>query len=267
MRKLERTYSGTERIIARARFSAWAFLREAFIAALLGGIIAVLWIFADDIEGALDPNFSGAARYLTPTNLKWAMVGAGGFVVLLTLLHALSIYMQEIIVTEDKFLFRSGVGSTVNVMLPLNEIRYIDVRQNALQHRRGGTLRHPQPRPSRALREKDHAPVQLRPRRRRHPPATRSERKTPLNLSPVITPPRKRRFFCPSSLLRARGGIHPPRLPFRRRQDPSARWRGTSSRATGTQSRLRRVIRRLRRVIRPKCAKKRRGCLPRRGFL
>lgn len=62
MRKLERTYSGTERIIARARFSAWAFLREAFIAALLGGIIAVLWIFADDIEGALDPNFSGAAR-------------------------------------------------------------------------------------------------------------------------------------------------------------------------------------------------------------
>ena len=133
MRKLERTYSGTERIIARARFSAWAFLREAFIAALLGGIIAVLWIFADDIEGALDPNFSGAARYLTPTNLKWVMVGAGGFVVLITLLHALSIYMQEIIVTEDKFLFRSGVGSTVNVMLPLNEIRYIDVRQNALQ--------------------------------------------------------------------------------------------------------------------------------------
>lgn len=93
----------------------------------------MLWIFADDIEGALDPNFSGAARYLTPTNLKWAMAGAGGFVVLLTLLHALSIYMQEIIVTEDKFLFRSGVGSTVNVMLPLNEIRYIDVRQNALQ--------------------------------------------------------------------------------------------------------------------------------------
>ena len=39
----------------------------------------------------------------------------------------------EIIITEDKFLFRSGVGSTVNVMLPLNEIRYIDVRQNALQ--------------------------------------------------------------------------------------------------------------------------------------
>ena len=133
MRKLERTYSGTERIIARARFSAWAFLRELFIAAVLGGAIAALWIFADDIDGALDPNFGGSARFLTPENLKWAMVGAGGFVILLTVLHALSIYMQEIIVTEDKFLYRSGVGSTVNVMLPLSEIRYIDVRQNIVQ--------------------------------------------------------------------------------------------------------------------------------------
>lgn len=96
MRKLERTYSGTERIIARARFSAWAFLKELFIAAVLGGAIAALWIFADDIEGALDPNFGGSARFLTPENLKWAMAGAGGFVILLTVLHALSIYMQEI---------------------------------------------------------------------------------------------------------------------------------------------------------------------------
>lgn len=133
MRKLERTYSGTERIVARARFSAWAFLREVFIAALLGGIIAVLWLFAADIESALDPNFAGTARYLTHENLKWAMLGAGVFVILLALLHALSIYRQEIIVTEDKFLYKSGVGSTVSVMLPLNEIRYIDVRQNALQ--------------------------------------------------------------------------------------------------------------------------------------
>lgn len=133
MRKLERTYSGTERIVARARFSAWAFLREIFIAALLGGIIAVLWIFADDIEGFFDPEFQGHARYLTPDTLRWVMLGAGIFVVLLALLHALSLYRQEIIVTEDKFLYRSGVGSTVNVMLPLGEIRYIDVRQNLIQ--------------------------------------------------------------------------------------------------------------------------------------
>lgn len=133
MRQLERTYSGTERIVARARFSAWAFLREVFIAALLGGIIAVLWVFGNDIEKALDPNFSETARYLTPDNLKWAMLGAGGLVVLLTLLHAYSLYKQEIIVTEDKFLYKSGVASMVSVMLPLNEIRYIDVRQNAFQ--------------------------------------------------------------------------------------------------------------------------------------
>ena len=133
MRRLERTYSGTERIVARARFSAWAFLREFFIAALLGGIIAVLWIFAPDIERLLDPGFSGQPAYLTPEVLKWAMLGAGCFVILLTVLHALSIYMQEIIITEDKFLYRSGVGNSVNVMLPLCEIRYIDVRQNLLQ--------------------------------------------------------------------------------------------------------------------------------------
>lgn len=133
MRKLERTYSGTERIVARARFSAWAFLREIFIAALLGGAIAALWIYAADIEGFLDPNFNGTVRYLTPDNLKWALLGAGCFVLLLTVLRALSIYMQEIIVTEDKFLYRSGVGSTVNIMLPLSEIRYIDVRQNVIQ--------------------------------------------------------------------------------------------------------------------------------------
>lgn len=133
MRKLERTYSGSERIIARARFSAWAFLREIFVAALLGGVIAVLWIFADDIEGFFDPDFQGQARWLTPDNLRWAMLGAGIFVILLALMHALSLYRQEIIVTEDKFLYRSGVGSTVNVMLPLSEIRYIDVRQSLLQ--------------------------------------------------------------------------------------------------------------------------------------
>lgn len=33
------------------------------------------------------------------------MLGAGAFVILLALLHALSLYKQEIIVTEDKFLY------------------------------------------------------------------------------------------------------------------------------------------------------------------
>ena len=172
MRRLERTYSGTERIVARARFSAWAFLREFFIAALLGGIIAVLWIFAPDIERLLDPGFSGQPAYLTPEVLKWAMLGAGCFVILLTVLHALSIYMQEIIITEDKFLYRSGVGSSVNVMLPLSEIRYIDVRQNLLQLLLGyGQIK----------------PMQRRARK--HPPAPATlPRQKALN-APCGTPP------------------------------------------------------------------------------
>ncbi len=133
MRKLERTYSKSERIIARARFSAWAFLREILLAAILGGAIAALWIFAGDIEGALDPNYSGAPKYLSPDNLKWALLAAGLLVVLIAVMHAISLYFREIIVTEDKFLYRSGVGNTVSVMLPLSEIRYIDVRQGPLQ--------------------------------------------------------------------------------------------------------------------------------------
>lgn len=134
MRKLERTYSKSERIIARARFSAWAFLREILLAAILGGAIAALWIFAGDIEGALDPNYSGAPKYLSPDNLKWALLAAGLLVALIAVMHAISLYFREIIVTEDKFLYRSGVGNTVSVMLPLSEIRYIDVRQGPCSH-------------------------------------------------------------------------------------------------------------------------------------
>lgn len=132
MRKLERTYSGTERIVARARFSAWAFLREVFIAALLGGIIAVLWLFADDIEGALDPNFR-VRRAISPPKTSMGDARSG------SVRHSARSSARALplqtgnYLTEDKFLYKSGVGSTVSVMLPLNEIRYIDVRQNALQ--------------------------------------------------------------------------------------------------------------------------------------
>lgn len=133
MKTLERTYSKTERIIARARFSAWAFLREFFLAAVLGGIIAVLWIYGGTIEKTLDTNFSGTAKYLSEQNLKWAMLGCALFVLLVAVLHGISVFRREIIVTEDKFLYKSGVGSVESVMLPLSAIRYIDVRQNVFQ--------------------------------------------------------------------------------------------------------------------------------------
>lgn len=133
MRVLERTYSKSERIVARARFSGWAFLHEVVLAVLLGGIIAALWIYGDTIEKALNPDFGGSAAYITPDNLKWALLASALLVALCAVIRALVIYRQEIIVTEDKFIYKSGVGSVKSVMLPLNEIRYIDVRQNVFQ--------------------------------------------------------------------------------------------------------------------------------------
>lgn len=104
-----------------------------FLAAVLGGIIAVLWIYGGTIEKALDPNFSGTAKYLSEQNLKWAMLGCALFVLLVAVLHGISVFRREIIVTEDKFLYKSGVGSVESIMLPLSAIRYIDVRQNVFQ--------------------------------------------------------------------------------------------------------------------------------------
>lgn len=133
MRRLERIYSKTERIVARPRFSGWTFLRELFVAAILGGIIAVLWIYGDTIEQALDPSFAGSAKYLSEANLKWAMLGCGLFVVLLLILHVIDFYMRIIIITEDKFVYKAGLLSSKSIMLPLNEIRYVDVSQNFVQ--------------------------------------------------------------------------------------------------------------------------------------
>ena len=133
MRTLERVYSKSEHIVARARFAGWAFLGCFVLAAVLGGIVAVLWIFGAEIEKGLDPAFDGTAKYLTPETMKWVLLGVGLFVLFVTLCRGISLYRREIIVTEDKFLFKSGVANIVSVMLPLDEIRYVDVKQNVVQ--------------------------------------------------------------------------------------------------------------------------------------
>ena len=133
MRTLERIYSRSERIVLRARFSGFAAAKLIIVAAVLGAIIALLWVYAPEIEGGLDPKFDGTVRYLTPANLKWALLGAACFVIFLVICDAVSMYRQELIVTEDKFIFKQGVFKIRSVMLPLAEIRYIDVHQNVFQ--------------------------------------------------------------------------------------------------------------------------------------
>ena len=133
MRNLERVYSKSERIVVRARFSALVFVKEIFLAAVLGTVIALLWVYAADIERALNKSFDGTVQWLTPQNLRWALLGAGCLVLLVTLCEAVKMYRREIIVTEDKFVFKQGVFKITSVMLPLAEIRYIDVHQNLIR--------------------------------------------------------------------------------------------------------------------------------------
>lgn len=133
MRNLERTYSKSERIVVKARFSGWVFIKEVFLAAVLGTIIALLWVYAADIEKGLNPSFDGTVQWLTPQNLRWALLAAGCLVILVTVCEAVCMYRKEIIVTEDKFIFKQGVFKVTSVMLPLVEIRYIDVHQNIVQ--------------------------------------------------------------------------------------------------------------------------------------
>ena len=54
MKTLERKYSKSERVVAKARFSSWVFLRQLLVALLLGGIIAVLWVYGGKIVDFLN---------------------------------------------------------------------------------------------------------------------------------------------------------------------------------------------------------------------
>ena len=150
MRSLERIYSRSERIVLRARFSGFAAAKLIIVAAVLGAIIALLWVYAPEIEGGLDPKFDGTVRYLTPVGLKWALLGAACFVIFLVICDAVSMYRQELIVTEDKFIFKQGVFKIRSVM------------RRAVHHQ--------EPRETREIREEGHEAEQ-RGARAVHAPA------------------------------------------------------------------------------------------------
>lgn len=130
MKKLEKKYSKSERIVIKARFSGWVFAREVSIAALFGGIIAVLWIFGSELESLMGLS---AGTVFNEINLRWTVLAAGLFVLLLLALHALSIYKKELIMTEDKIAYNSGVLFIKSVVLPVTEIKMVESDQNIFQ--------------------------------------------------------------------------------------------------------------------------------------
>ena len=134
MKTLERKYSKSERIVAKAKFSTWVFLRQLIIAIILGGIIAVLWIFGDKIidfiNNKLSQHIALSAYY---KGLKWAILGCSGLVLVLVVLQAISLYSKELIVTEDKVIMRYGVFDVQNAIIPLSEIRIVESKQRFFQ--------------------------------------------------------------------------------------------------------------------------------------
>ena len=134
MKALERKYSKSERIIAKAKFSAWVYLRELLIAIVMGGIIAVLWVFAGKITGLI----ASVAHKEIPvelfrSGLKWAMLGCAVVLLILLIFEAINLHSKEFIVTEDKVVFRYGIFDVKNAIIPLVEIRLVESQQKFLQ--------------------------------------------------------------------------------------------------------------------------------------
>lgn len=132
MKTLERKYFKSERIIAKAKFSACVYFKSVILAAVLGAIIAVVWVFKDKIEGIITKN-EGPAVYLTDDIMRWVLLGAAVLVILSIIIQSIGLYSKEMIVTEDKVVFRSGVLSVRNTTIPIVEIVIIETNQNLLQ--------------------------------------------------------------------------------------------------------------------------------------
>ncbi len=132
MKTLERKYSKSERIVAKARFSAWAYAWVIILAAVLGGAIAALWLFGAQLENFFT-KAGGEAMYLTEQNLKYALAGSACLVVVCAIAQAIALYGKECVVTEDKIVYREGVLAVKNVVVPLNEVRIVESKQNVIQ--------------------------------------------------------------------------------------------------------------------------------------
>jgi len=131
MKALERKYSKTERIVAKGKFSAWVFMRTVLLAAILGGLIAVVWIYKDKIEGVFTK--TEPAQYLTDTVMKYVLLGAGVIVLVSLLIQTIQFNARELLLTEDKVVYREGVANVKTTVIPLNEIKLVETKQNFFQ--------------------------------------------------------------------------------------------------------------------------------------
>jgi hypothetical protein len=127
MKALERTYRKSERIVSKARFTYVFFLRELLIAAILGGIIAVIWYFKSNINNML------GKEILTDAIVQYTALGALGLLLICCLIEGISLWQKEAVVTDRKFAVRVGIFKRIDVQLPLNQIKAVNVTQNLFE--------------------------------------------------------------------------------------------------------------------------------------
>lgn len=131
MKTLEKKYSKSERIVAKGKFSAWVFMRTILLAIVLGGIIAVIWIFKDKIEGVFTKEET--AQYLTDDVMRWVLLGGGVVVLISLLVQTIKFRSKELLLTEDKVAYREGVFGVRTTVIPLNEIKLVETKQGFFQ--------------------------------------------------------------------------------------------------------------------------------------
>ena len=131
MKALEKKYSKIDRILCKAKFSSWVFLKEVFLTAFLSGILTVIWVFANQIECFFTK--ADKAYILVDWNLRWAVLGIIVFCGFVTLCEYIKLHSKEMIVVEDKIVVREGILAVRNVIIPISEIRIIETQQSGLQ--------------------------------------------------------------------------------------------------------------------------------------
>ena len=115
MKTLERKYSKIERIVAKGKFSTWTFFGTALIAAILGSIVAVVWIFKDKIEALFTK--TTPAQYLTDDVMRWVLLGAGGVVLVCFLIRLIKWNCKEFSYPRDNYRTYNSINWNINARI------------------------------------------------------------------------------------------------------------------------------------------------------
>ena len=127
MKALEKTYRKSERVVSKARFTYVFFLRELLIALILGSIVALLYVYMNNVNELI------GKEILTSDIVAYIALGCAGFVLLLCLLEGLSRWQKEAVVTDRKFAVRVGIIKRIDIQLPLNQILSVTATQNVFE--------------------------------------------------------------------------------------------------------------------------------------